>query len=616
MGNIRILTDIVASQVAAGEVVERPASIVKELIENSLDAHAKRVHVEFFQAGTALIRVSDDGIGMDREDALLSLERHATSKLSTARDLESISTFGFRGEAIPSIASVSKFRIVTRCRDAATGTEVLVNGGRIEAVRESGEAYGTRIEVRSLFFNVPARRKFLRGLQTEAGHIIHQLHCLALANPGVAFVAVREGRKFMELAPTETLAVRVHDLFGSDWVGRLIQGEPLKTGGLHIRGFLSQPGRGRTDRSEQFIFVNGRSVVAPAVSGPLREAYHALLPKGYHPGAILFLEMDPALVDCNVHPAKREVRFRESAVVAEAIRDFAQQVLAGSRRTMFSTTEAQEETSLKSEGTPKLVTQLKTPVLRVPSYSLAAVGQPGSEARSTADALQTQATTSPVTVAPSETRRESKQIFLSAEQMEIKNLLESQDIIVVGKIAGRFAILEGNFGMVVVDLRAACERILFERLLKEMKQGQANSQALLLPVIFNLPPRDIAWIAENTELLQRAGISVECFGGASVKVEAIPASVNKTDIEQLLVRLIEDLVRGGIRSGNRMAEEALARSVARLVGGETLPTERERIETLILELLRCELPYSCPIGKATMIPIPLSELKRRFGCDT
>jgi len=613
MGNIRILTDIVASQVAAGEVVERPASIVKELVENSLDAQAKRVHIEFFQAGTALIRVSDDGIGMDREDALLSFERHATSKLSTVRDLESISTFGFRGEAIPSIASVSKFRLITRCRDAVTGTEVLVNGGRIEAVRESGEAYGTRIEVRSLFFNVPVRKKFLRGLQTETAHIMHQLHCLALANPHVAFVVFREGRKFIQLATTESVEVRVHDLFGPDWAGRLIQGEPLQMGGLRIRGFLSQPGRGRADRSEQFIFINGRSVVASAVSRSLREAYHALLPKGYHPAAILFLELDPALVDCNVHPAKREVRFRESNVVAEAVREFAQQVLAGSRRTRINMG-PEEKASLKSESPPKLVIELKTPVLGAPRGSLLAAVEPVSEAGSTANVQQSKNTT-PLTVISTETSREAKQIFLSAEQMEIKNLLESRDIVVVGKIAGRFAILEGNFGMVVVDLRAARERILFERLLKEMKEGQANSQTLLLPVIFDLPPRDIAWIAENTELLHRVGIAAECFGGASVKVEAIPASVNKTDIEQLLVRLIGDLARGGIRSGNRTAEEALARSVARLVGGEAVPTESERIEALILELFRCELPYSCPIGKATMIPIPISELKKRFGCD-
>ncbi|PWU06171.1 MAG: DNA mismatch repair protein MutL [Verrucomicrobia bacterium] len=607
MGDIRILKDIVASQVAAGEVVERPASIVKELVENSLDAKATRITVEFFQAGIALIRISDDGVGMDREDALLSLERHATSKLSTARDLESISTLGFRGEAIPSIASVSKFRIVTRRREAAAGTEVLVNGGRIEAVRESGEAYGTRVEVRSLFFNVPARRKFLRGPQTEAGHIIHQLHRLAMANPDVAFIALREGKKFLQLAPTKNLAVRVRDLFGLDWIGRLIEGESLEMNGLRIRGFLSQPGRGRADRSEQFIFVNGRPVVTSAVSGPLREVYHTLLPKGYHPGAILFLEMEPALVDCNVHPAKREVRFREPTAIAETVRHFAQQALAKNRSSVLIT--ETREASLTPSAQPQLVEPIKSSVVRNP-LQIATLTQ--TQMVSNAVAAKGAA---PLPMPSSPERRKEPQIFLSTEQMEIKNLLDSREIVVIGKIAARFAILEGHFGMVVVDLRAARERILLERLLREMKQGQANAQVLLLPVIIDLPPRDIAWITENIELLERVGISIECFGGASVKVEAIPASLDQANIEQLLVRLIEDLTRGGIRSGNRMAEEAIARSVARLASAEALPTEPERIEALILELLRCELPYSCPMGKATMIPIPLSELKKRFGCD-
>ncbi len=621
MGNIRILTDIVASQVAAGEVVERPASIVKELVENSLDAHSNRIEIEFSQSGTALIRVSDDGIGMDREDALLCLERHATSKLRTGRDLESLSTFGFRGEAIPSIASVSKFRMVTRCREAEAGTELIVNGGRIEAVRESGEAYGTRVEVRSLFFNVPARKKFLRGLQTEAGHIVHQLHCLALANPNVAFVAVREGRPFLQLPSAKDLEIRVRDLFGEDWMAHLRQGEPVKVGEIQVRGFLSQPGRGRTDRSEQFIFVNGRSVVSPAVSVPLRETYHSILPKGYHPGAILFLEMDPAFVDCNVHPAKREVRFREANVVAEAIRAFAQGVLEGTRRTIVAPAEWAASLEVDPSRALEPCTAFEAGAVEACAVSLPEVArsQPANhvqqmpKADSLPRAISRKAASPSLKTPEPEGQKDYESIPILPEQMEIQNLLELRDLVVVGKVATRFAILEGSFGMVVADLRAARERILFERLLNEMKQGHADSQTLLFPVIFDLPPRDAAWIAENIELLQRVGISAECFGGASIKVEAVPPSVDKMDIQQFLVRLIDDLLSGGIRSGQRVAEEALARSVARLAGGESLPTDLERIETLLMELLRCELPYSCPMGKATMIPIPLSELKRRFG---
>lgn len=603
MGNIRVLEDIVASQVAAGEVVERPASVVKELIENSLDASAKRVELEFVRSGTVLIRVSDDGRGMDREDALLCLEQHATSKLRSGRDLGAISTFGFRGEAIPSIASVSKFRMTTRSREAEVGTEVVVHGGHIETVRESGEAYGTQIEVRSLFFNVPARKKFLCGLQTEAAHIIHQLHCLALGNPGVAFIGIRDGRKFVQLAPTGELEVRVYDLFGTDGMKRLTQGEPTEVEAIRIRGFLSQPGIGRIDRSEQYIFVNSRPVRSSAISATLREAYHGVLPKGYQPGAILFLEMDPALVDCNVHPAKKEVRFQEIAAVREAVMEFTWRMFKRFRRgpSHIVSLEVSKDLQAAPLETPEFKMpplEIKKEIKQLQPCEPSPVELTNRLAKRTCD--------------PNGDKSE-EEIPIIPEQMEIQNLLELRDLVVVGKIATRFAILEGSFGMVVADLRAARERILFERLLNEMRQGYAMSQPLLFPSVFDLPPRDVAWLAENVELLQRVGFTIECFRGASVKVEAVPNPLNKTDIQKFLVRLIDDLIRGGIRAGQRVAEEAIARSVARLAGEEALPTELKRIEGLLLELLQCELPYSCPMGKATMIPIPLSELKRRFG---
>ena len=319
MGKIRLLPDEVASQVAAGEVVERPASVVKELVENSIDAGAGRITVEFVRGGSQLIRVVDDGSGMDRQDALLSLERHATSKIRTAGDLATVATMGFRGEAVPSIASVSRFRMVTRPPGDEAGTEIIIAGGKIESVADSGEAPGTAIEVRSLFFNIPARKKFLRGEETEAAHIVHQMQSLALAHPDVAMTLVRDGRKLWQAAATGDPGVRLRDLFGEDFLRRLLPLEPSEENGISVEGFLSKPGEGRPDREQQFMILNGRVVQCPAIFQPLREAYADALPKGRHPLAVLRISMDPLGFDCNVHPAKREIRLHRPDLVRQAV---------------------------------------------------------------------------------------------------------------------------------------------------------------------------------------------------------------------------------------------------------------------------------------------------------
>ena len=325
MGKIRLLTDEVASQVAAGEVVERPASVVKELVENSIDAGARRIRVEFARGGTQLIRVEDDGSGMDREDALLSLERHATSKIRTAADLADVGTMGFRGEAVPSIASVSRFRLVTRPAEAAAGTEIQIAGGKIESVSDSGGAPGTSVEVRSLFFNLPARKKFLRGEETEAAHILHQMQSLAIAHPDVAMTLVRDGRVVWQAAATKDHEVRIRDLFGADFVGRLMAVQPIEEHGILIEGFVAKPGEGRPDRELQFVVLNRRVVQCPAVFQSLREAYAEALPKGRHPLAVLRVTMDPFSFDCNVHPAKREVRLHRPDQVRQAVYSAARQ---------------------------------------------------------------------------------------------------------------------------------------------------------------------------------------------------------------------------------------------------------------------------------------------------
>src|SRR5712664_4238307 len=319
MSRIRLLPETVASQVAAGEVVERPASVVKELVENSIDAGARKIDILIRRGGISLMRVIDDGWGMDRDDSLLSLERHATSKIRSVSDLEAIGTLGFRGEALPSIASVSRFRLTTREQDAVAGTEIVVNGGKIDIVRDGGEAPGTQVEVRSLFYNVPARRKFLRAENTESRNIEHQLRLQAIGHAKVAFTFARDDRVVFQLPATATLIDRIRDLYGNELLEKLLPLNGVGSSQIRISGLVGQAGLSRQTRAQQLVFVNGRAIESPLITTAVREGYHTALMKGQYPVTFLFLELDPGGVDVNVHPAKREVRFRDPTAVREAI---------------------------------------------------------------------------------------------------------------------------------------------------------------------------------------------------------------------------------------------------------------------------------------------------------
>src|SRR5437870_7359424 len=331
MSRIRLLPETVASQVAAGEVVERPASVVKELIENSIDAGARKIDILIRRGGISLVRVIDDGCGMDRDDALLSLERHATSKIRSAADLHAIATLGFRGEALPSIASVARFRLTTREPGAVAGTEIIVNGGKLDVVRDGGEAPGTQVEVRSLFFNLPARRKFLRSENTESRNIEHQIHLQAIGHPWIGFSLLRDDRVLFQLPATATLSDRIRDLFGVELLQRLVEVAETASPKIRISGFIGQAGLSRQTRTQQLVFVNGRAIESSVITAAVREGYHTALMKGQYPVTFLFLELDPAAVDVNVHPAKREVRFRDPTGVREALVRGIQETLEGSR---------------------------------------------------------------------------------------------------------------------------------------------------------------------------------------------------------------------------------------------------------------------------------------------
>jgi len=577
MGDIRLLPDVLASQVAAGEVVERPASVVKELVENSIDAGASRITVEFLRGGTRLIRVADDGRGMDRSDALLSIERHATSKIRESADLAAIMTLGFRGEALPSIASVCRFRMFTQRREDKAGTVLEVLGGKLHEVRECGEPPGTRIEVGDLFFNVPARRKFLRGEQTEAAHLLKQIETLAVAYPRISFVCLRDDKEVFRLASTEDLAVRLRDLHGEDFLKLLVPVPCLERDGVRVHGWIARPGEGRTDRAQQMLFVNGRMIRSPVLSMPLREASDGMLAKGLHPPAILFFEMDPAAVDCNVHPAKREVRFRDPGLLRSV-------TLAAAR--------AAWERAFPSQITPgsALPDPLFPPITRSEGLSPSFANQ--GEFLTGRNFLPSRGDESPQDV--------------SESPLSIPRYL--------GMLSSRYLLFEEQGSLTMVEIRAARERLLYESFLARLATGELESQQLLMPEILEMSPADLAWIDAHRSILHAAGLVAESFGRASLKVDAVPAAVSLLPVMEIVVRLVDELrTLGDSPELDRYGREALASSVSRLAAsGARMPSGEVGAVMLLRELLACDLPYATPAGRPTMTQISSGELQRRF----
>lgn len=582
MGKIRVLPDVVASQVAAGEVVERPASVIKELLENSLDAGARSLEVEVRGAGTALLRVTDDGAGMDREDALLALERHATSKIGAVEDLAEVRTMGFRGEALPSIASVADFVLRTRPAEAAAGTEVAVRGGKVLGVRDSGGAPGTTVEVKSLFFNVPARRKFLRSPSTETAHLDRVVEIVALGRPAVALHYLRDGRTVHRLPAAKTLAARVADLYGAEARGELLEIDETEVQGVMVAGLVARPGVTRADRGRQFFFVNGRAVESPFLSAGLREAYRQMLDPGRHPPVFLHLRMDPREVDCNVHPAKREVRFRRGAVVREAVREAVEAALRRAR--------AEWLRPVRSHVVARL--EPSAPAVR-PVQPAGATHQPELPR--------------PLAPAPKENTGDAGSGEAPAKRAP------AEAFRLIGPLSGRYLLLEGDEGLVLLDQRAAHRRILFERLQRGVEAGAVASQRLLAPAVFELPPREHEVLAEHAGVLSSSGFGLEVFGGHSWKVEALPDFLAGRDPKRVLEDLAAQCLAGGIRRSGPGVEDAVRRAVARLaVTGDGVRDEREQ-RALVGQLLSCELPYCDPEGRPVMLQFSWRELDRRFG---
>ena len=579
MGSIRLLTDILASQVAAGEVVERPASVVKELVENSIDAGARRITVEFQRGGARLIRVTDDGCGMDRSDALLCLERHATSKIRESGDLAAITTLGFRGEALPSIASVSRFRLSTRRREDGAGTLIEVTGGKIQEVQDSGEAPGTSVEVTDLFFNVPARRKFLRGEQTEAANLLQQVEILAVAHPEISFICRRDDREVFRLAATGDLAVRLRDLHGEAFLKKLLPVPSLESHGVRVHGWIARPGEGRSDRTLQMTFVNGRIIRSPVLSLPLREACDGVLAKGLHPPAVLFFEMDPSAVDCNVHPAKREVRFRDPGSLRAVALEAARVAWRTTLSFPMSGSDPLFPPIIKSDWPPPAVShQRELPVQEVDSGRVA------------------------------------ESPFACEPPTSHSRIPDPPAVEFRGSLADRYLLFEQEESLMILEIRAARERIFYERFMARLGQGELESQHLLLPEVLEMSAADMAWIDAHSLILRAAGLVAESFGQGSLKVDAIPADATHLPVMEIVIRLVDDLrTLADTPSLEAPGREALAASVSRLAAaGGRMPSGEEGARMLLRDLLACDSPYVTPKGRPTMSQLSPGELSRRF----
>ena len=598
MAKVRILSDRVANQIAAGEVIERPAAVVKELVENAIDAGATRIEVEFRHGGRSLMRIEDNGHGMSRDDALLAIERHATSKINEADDLNRLASFGFRGEALPSIASVSRFTLQTREAGADVGSEILVNGGKFVHVRECGRPVGTRIEVAQLFNSVPARRKFLKTDQTEAAHIITGVRLYALAFPNVAFTLIEDGRVIFRSPECADLLGRVAEIFGRQLANELVPID-VSENGMRLSGLIGKPGMGRSTRHEMITFINQRPVDTKAINYALIESYHESLPKGRYPLAFVFFEIDPAAVDVNVHPSKREVRFRaETAVRGFVIRS----VLARLREL--------------GEGAAPLIAPVTNvappaPVLVAPAAHVRApqrgivppsfVAPVRSAAVAPALSVPRSATPLPAVVAP------------VPESSAVQSGPAVPAWRFLGLAHGSYALFETKAGLVLLDRRAAHERIWFERLLAQFGDGAVPSQRLLLPVPLELDPIGSALLADHLEFLNTHGFEIGEFGRNFYRIESVPAWMEPADAEPF-VREVLGAIRDGSLQGGRLdvAREQFARMAAvrasRLDDGGGEPA----MLALVARLFACASPLTSPGGRPTHIELSHGELARRF----
>jgi DNA mismatch repair protein MutL len=564
---IEILPETVASAIAAGEVIERPASVIKELVENALDAGATRIEIEIEGAGTARMEVRDNGFGIMADDVLLAVERYATSKLRTSDDLFNIQTLGFRGEALSSIAAVSRLDLVTRSRDETKGTRLIVEAGKVLENKSVGASNGTNIIIRDLFFNVPARRKFIKSPRTERQRINKLIQRFALAYPRVAFQLIQEGREAFGSTGNGDQRELLAKVFNLEIARAMIEISTSSTAAFTIRGFASPPQINRSNRQGIIFFVNGRWVHDASLSTAVVQAYHTLLMVGRYPITVIFIDLPPDQVDVNVHPAKAEIRFREP-----------QQV--------FSLVQRAVRASLLGQVTP-------------PQFGL----QEDWRSKSHEQSLDWQFTEQ----ANNEQRILPMSGYKEGSEHDVP-LLRS-----VGQVSRAYLVAEGPDGIYLIDQHAAHERILFEQYMDELDSDQLESQALLEPLTIEFSPEEAELLREHAQQLQVLGFDLEEFGGRSFRLRTIPSMFTGRDPEEAIRAVVEDFEEDEAPLASRREALLAARICKRLAikSGQLLSLEEQR--ALIRALESCASPRTCPHGRPTMIHLPISTLAHQFG---
>ncbi|HWW50402.1 MAG TPA: DNA mismatch repair endonuclease MutL [Verrucomicrobiae bacterium] len=648
MSRIRILPENVANKISAGEVVERPASVVKELLENALDAGARSIRVEVESGGKRMIRVTDDGGGMNRDDALLAFERHATSKLRTADDLLSIGTLGFRGEALPSIAAICRLLLETRTPEEEQGTRVEFACGKLVGVKPAGVPSGTSISVADIFYCVPARRKFLKSETTELGHIASLVTHYALAHPDRQFLLKTSSQEIVNCAPVERLADRVYQIFGRQALAELEEipasqarvapaiapsgheaDEQAAT--LRVTGFTSRPEVQRTNRNGIYIFVNRRLVRDRLLLHAIGEAYRNIVPPGVFPVVLLFLDLPYEEVDVNVHPAKIEVRFRNPQLIHDHTRDAIREALSIARPIAGFPAARAARAAAVSRDTPSAAGTIEGPPQIASSATDGLAGPPGavipaSLAASAADFRLSGAPDRPLAqrldfdpagaidfLPPTERTGEP-----SADGAPVRpGSLPSPDRIVdlkpLGQVNGSFIVAVNSEGLWIIDQHVAHERVLFEQHLRARREGELGGQRLLVPLIVELNPRQIAIFEQIGEELRANGFEASVSGGRSVAIQAAPAGIASGDAEKLLFEILEGIARErqAISIDSLQARIAASTSCHAAIKVNT-HLDTGKMEWLLGELARTEYPMSCPHGRPIVLRYSVREIERAF----
>jgi DNA mismatch repair protein MutL len=608
MGRIRQLPDDLANQIAAGEVVERPASVVKELVENAIDAHARRIHVTVEYGGKKLIRVEDDGSGMDPDDARLCLERHATSKIARADDLGAIVTLGFRGEALPSIASVSHFRLRTRLHGAPSGTEIRVNGGAVASVMEAGGPEGTLIEVADLFYNLPARRKFLKSDAAESAQVSRMVTQLALCYPECGFTLTSAGRTVLQCPPVTTLDDRLFQIYGDrpDLV------EVQREGGrMRIYGFIAALAETGPTRGPQNVFVNRRVVKDRTIAHAIFDAYSVASNRERSPELHLFIEMPPEQVDVNVHPTKAEVRFREQSLVHEMVRRAVADALGRGY-----VPELQLRPSDLAAGQRPFTPSIPG-VLAGGAYPSRWLAPPHAGGSSAPVALGARYAPPPAAAGPAPAPTEPA---ASAAPDASSGFADGQTgarglrpLIALGQFRDTFIIAIDDDGICIVDQHVAHERVLFERIMERLTAGPLESQRLLVPIVVELSAAERETLVGRAAALMAAGFEIEQFGGATVKVAAMPALLPRDECETAVRALAQDLE--GLDRGLEL-QESLKRIAATMACHAAVkanyPLTAEKMQHILEELRATAYSTVCPHGRPVMLRLTRREVEKNF----